>query len=332
MPRVTIEVLAERLGLSTASVSYALNGLPGVSDATRSRVVALAEELGWRPNVGARSLSRARADAVGLLLPRGPEDVGAEPYYMALLAGIESGLAEAGTALMLRFVTGRDGGADLAVYRQWHAEHRVDGVFLTDLRFDDPRPALLEDLRLPYRVHGGRRADSGWRFGQEEEATLLVAHLAELGHRSLLLVAGSRSLVHEEERYRAVAAACEAAGIALTTVTADYSHAGADAAVRAALAAGATATAVLCTNDPMAIGALTALRAVGLDRRTALVSWDDSVLCETASPAITAVQRRPYDAGRASARLLLAGLRREAPAPDPIPFDLVVRESSVPAA
>ena len=330
MPRVTIEVLAERLGLSTASVSYALNGLPGVSDATRSRVVALAEELGWRPNVGARSLSRARADAVGLLLPRGPEDVGAEPYYMALLAGIESGLAEAGTALMLRFVPGHDG-ADLTVYRQWHAEHRVDGVFLTDLRFDDPRPALLEDLGLPYLVHGGRRADTGWRFEQEQEASLLVAHLAELGHRSLLLVAGPRSLVHEEERHRAVAAACAAAGIALTTATADYTHSGAAAAVRTALTPGATATAVLCTNDPMAVGALTALRSLGLDRRTALVSWDDSVLCETASPAITAVQRRPYDAGRSSARLLLAGLRGEAPVPDPAHFDLVVRESSVPA-
>jgi DNA-binding LacI/PurR family transcriptional regulator len=328
MPRVTIEVLAERLGLSTASVSYALNGLPGVSDATRSRVLALAEELGWRPNVGARSLSRARADAVGLLLPRGPEDVGAEPYYMALLAGIESGLAEADTALMLRFVPGVDG-ADLTIYRQWHAERRVDGVFLTDLRFDDPRPALLERLGLPYLVHGGRRADSGWRFGQEQEAQLLVAHLAQLGHRSLLHVAGPGALVHEEERHRAVEAACAAAGIALTTIDADYTHSGAAAAVLAALHHGTTATAVLCSNDPMAVGALMALRELGLERRTALVSWDDSVLCETASPAITAVQRRPYDAGRTSARLLLAGLRGEAPEPDPVPFRLVVRETSL---
>ena len=331
MARVTIEVLAERLGLSTASVSYALNGLPGVSDATRSRVLALAEELGWRPNVGARSLSRARADAVGLLLPRGPEDVGAEPYYMALLAGIESGLAEADTALMLRFVPGRDD-ADLRVYRQWHAEHRVDGVFLTDLRFDDPRPALLEGLGLPYLVHGGRRADTGWRFGQEEEASLLVRHLAQLGHRSLLHVAGPPVLVHEVERIRAVAAACGDAGIALETATTDYTHAGAAAAVRTAFTPVSPATAVICSNDPMAVGALSALRSLGLDRRTALVSWDDSVLCETATPSITAVQRRPYDAGRASARLLLAGLRGEAPAAEPIHFRLVIRETSVPAS
>jgi DNA-binding LacI/PurR family transcriptional regulator len=329
MPRVTIEGLAERLGLSTASVSYALNGLPGVSEATRVRVVALAQELGWRPNVGARSLSRARADAVGLVVPRGPEDIGAEPYYMALLAGIESALAEADTALMLRFVPGHDG-ADRAVYRQWHAEHRVDGVFLTDLRVDDPRPALLEQLGLPYLVHGGR-AEDHWRFGPEQETSVLVTHLAELGHRSILHVSGPHALVHEEERHRAIEAACAAAGITPVTVVADYTYAGAAAAVRGALAADRPATAVLCSNDLMAVGALAALRALGLERRVAVASWDDSVLCATASPSITALQRRPYDAGRTSARLLLAALSGTPVEPESLPGRLVVRESSIAA-
>jgi DNA-binding LacI/PurR family transcriptional regulator len=328
MPRVTIEVLAERLGLSTASVSYALNGLPGVSEATRTRVMALASELGWRPNVGARSLSRARADAVGLVLPRGAEDLGAEPYYMALLAGIESALAEADTALMLRFVPGH-ADADLTVYRHWHAEHRVDGVFLTDLRFDDPRPPLLERLGVPYLVHGGRRSDEGWRFGQEQEASLLVAHLAELGHRSVLHVTGPRTLVHEEERHRAVEAACASAGIEVVTLVADYTHTGANAAVQAAFASGSTASAVLASNDPMAVGALAASRAAGREDRIAIVSWDDSVLCETAWPAITAVQRQPYDAGRGSARLLLAGLDGAWLDPEPLTCRLVVRASSL---
>ena len=330
MPRVTIEVLAERLGLSTASVSYALNGLPGVSEATRLRVLQLADELGWRPNVGARALSRARADAVGLLLPRGAEDVGAEPYYMALLAGIESALAEAGTALMLRFVPGGDG-ADLAVYRQWHAEHRVDGVFLTDLRIDDPRPALLERLGLPYLVHGGRRTDDGWRFGPEPEASLLVDHLAALGHRRLLHVAGPRTLVHEQERIRAVDEACQASGIAVTAVETDYTHIGAAAALRAALQRGEGFSAVLCGNDPIAIGCVRALREAGLERRVAVAAWDDSVLCETSFPSITAVERQPYQAGRTSAALLLAGLAGTWREPEPLAFRLVVRETSVPA-
>jgi len=329
MARVTIEQLAERLGLSTASVSYALNGLPGVSEATRTRVLALADELGWRANVGARALSRARADAVGLLLPRGPEDVGAEPYYMALLAGIESALADAGTALMLRFVRHGD---DLAVYRQWHAEHRVDGVFLTDLRLDDPRPALLERLGLPYLVHGGRRADDGWRFGQEEEAGLLIGHLAALGHRSVLHVAGPADLLHELERHRAVEAAGSAAGMTVRTLTADYTHRGAEARVAAAFEAGPPASAVLCSNDLMAVGAMRAIRRLDRERPIALVSWDESVLCETAEPAITAVERLPYEAGRMSARLLLAALDGSVLELPALPRRLIVRATSVPAS
>ncbi|MCU1474225.1 LacI family DNA-binding transcriptional regulator [Amnibacterium sp.] len=328
MPRVTIEVLAERLGLSTASVSYALNGLPGVSATTRTRVLELADELGWRPNVGARALSRARADAVGLLLPRGAEDVGAEPYYMALLAGIESGLAEAGTALMLRFVPD---GADLAVYREWHAEHRVDGVFLTDLRIGDPRPALLDRLGLPYLVHSGHRIADGWRFGQELETSLLIDHLAGLGHRTLLHVAGPQTLVHEQERIQEVRRACVAAGIALTTVEADYTHEGAAEVVRAAVQRGPDVSAVLCGNDPMAIGCVRALREAGREHRVAVVSWDDSVLCETSFPSITALQRQPYETGRESARLLLSGLSGSWREPEPSSARLVIRETSVPA-
>lgn len=75
MARLTIDGIAERLGLSSAAVSYALNGQPGVSDATRARVLALAVELGWQPNASARSLSRSKADAIGLALARPAEDV-----------------------------------------------------------------------------------------------------------------------------------------------------------------------------------------------------------------------------------------------------------------
>ena len=235
---------------------------------------------------------------------------------MALLAGIESALADAGTALMLRFVRYGD---DLAVYRQWHAEHRVDGVFLTDLRVDDPRPALLEQLGLPSLVHGGRRADDGWRFGQEEEAELLVGHLAALGHRSVLHVAGPADLVHELERRRAVEAAGRAAGMQVQTLTADYTHRGAEAQVEAAFGAGAQATAVVCSNDLMAVGAMRSLRRVKRDHPIALVSWDESVLCETAEPAITAVERHPYEAGRTSASLLLAALDGAALEPRALP-------------
>src|ERR1700712_5250713 len=199
MVRHTIDDIAGRLGLSRAAVSYALNGLPGVSDATRARVVAVAVELGWQPNVSARSLSRSKADAIGLVLARPAEEVDSEPYYMGLLAGIEAATAGAGVSLVLRFVV-PDEQVEIEAYRRWHAEHRVDGVLLVDLRLDDERPAALDRLGMPYFVHGGRRSDAGWQFDAHLEAALLGQHLAGLGHRRIAHVSGPPVLVHESQR------------------------------------------------------------------------------------------------------------------------------------
>ena len=93
--RITIKDIAERAGVSKGAVSYALNGRPGVSDDTRDRIVAIANELGWYPNRAARALSAARADACGLVLARPARTIALEPFFMEFIAGVESELADA---------------------------------------------------------------------------------------------------------------------------------------------------------------------------------------------------------------------------------------------
>ncbi|QDP97395.1 LacI family transcriptional regulator [Microlunatus elymi] len=331
MARVTIDDLAARLGLSRASVSYALNGRPGVGEQTRSRVLALAMELGWQPSVSARSLSRSRSDAYGLVIKRRPEELGSEPYYMALLSGIESALSEAGASLMLRFVTDRE--TESAVYRQWSAERRVDGVILTDLRQHDPRPRLLDELSLPYLVHGARWESEGWQFAQSDDAALLVAHLAGLGHTRIAHVSGPAELQHETERRTAVAEVAAQQGIRTITVEGDYSVDGAETVTRDLLRRRGQPTAIIYSNDLMAIGGMVELRAAGrVD--IAMVSWDESLLCQTAIPGITALQRDPYHAGRNTASQLIRRAHAEAGAevPDltPVRSRLIIRDSSCP--
>src|SRR5262245_56942403 len=85
--RVTIKDIAERAGVSKGAVSYALNGRPGVSDDTRDRVLAIADELGWYPNRAARALSAARADSCGLVLARPARSLPLEPFFLEFLAG-----------------------------------------------------------------------------------------------------------------------------------------------------------------------------------------------------------------------------------------------------
>lgn len=329
MVRVTIDDIAERLGLSRAAVSYALNGQPGVSETTRSRVHALAVELGWQPSVSARSLSRSRADAIGLVLARPAEEVGSEPYYIGLLAGIEAATSAAGVALVLRFVP--DQRAEIDAYRRWHAERRVDGVLLVDLRLDDARPAALDRLGLPYFVHGGRRGDDGWQFDAQLEAALLVEHLAGLGHRRIAHVSGPVGLVHESQRISGLDRESVALGVEVVHAEADYTFEGAEAATERVLREPVQPTAFVYSSDLMAVGGAALLRARGRSG-AAVAAWDDSVLCRTAAPSITALDRHPVEAGRRSAQILLDRLAGE---PEHRyewnHTPLVIRESSRPA-
>src|ERR1700742_3526197 len=139
--------IARRAGVSKGAVSMALNGLPGVSEATRSRMLEVARELDWHPNNAARALSAARSDAIGLVLARPARTLGVEPFFFQLISGLQAELSARRIALLLQVVEDLD--AEIAVHRQWWSERRVDAVFLIDLRVEDPRGTLLGELGRP---------------------------------------------------------------------------------------------------------------------------------------------------------------------------------------
>lgn len=333
MERVTIAHLAEQLGMSKASVSYALNGQPGVSDHTRERVLALAKELGWHPSFSARALSRSRTDAIGMVLRRDPSLLGTEPYYMRLLEGVEGALTEAGQSLLLRMV-GTAPGRDAAVYERWAAERRVDGVIVLDRTIDDPRPAQLERLGMPYVLHGVLPAgeDGTERIeDQHRDAALLVEHLDQLGHRRIAHITGPLHLAHELDRADAVRAESATRGITAQFAEADYTYDTAYARVVELLTAHPHPTALIFSNDVMAMAGHRALSDREVDD-IALLSWDDSMLCQFASPAISALERFPDRAGRRSAVMLLELLDGTEPGiAGPSVSELRVRATSRPA-
>ena len=137
---MTIADIARRLDISKAAVSYALNGQPGVGAATRQRVLQVAEEMGWYPSSSARALRGAETGVVGLVLSRPPELLTFETFFVHVLAGLEKVLAERGSSLLLR-VIGDHPDEEIRTYQRWWGERRIDGVFLLDERFRDPRVA-----------------------------------------------------------------------------------------------------------------------------------------------------------------------------------------------
>src|SRR3954454_18545415 len=202
--RVTIADIARRAGVSKGAVSYALNGRPGLSEATRARILAIADELGWYPNRAARALSAARADACGLVLARPSKILGLEPFFMEFISGVESELAAHGNALMLQLA--RDVGEEVAVYRRWWSERRVDGVLMIDLRVNDPRVDALIELGLP-AVVVGRPAPGGalpavWH-DESPPVIETVRYLVALGHTRIAYIAGVGEFVHVVQRVEA---------------------------------------------------------------------------------------------------------------------------------
>lgn len=309
MRRPTITDIARRAGVSKGSVSYALNGRPGVSAKTRQRIVAIAEEIGWRPNSAARALSGAPAQAVGLAIRRPARILGAEPFFMELVSGLEAELSAASYALMLQVVADEE--AELGVYRRWWGEGRIDGAIVTDLRIDDRRVELLKEIGLPSVIIGGPDGVGDLPHVWSDDGlaiTETVQYLAALGHRRIARVAGLQDLRHTRSRDDAFGAVCGTLGLRDSTIVpTDYTGDEGGRATRRLLSGRERPTAIIYDNDIMAVAGLSVAQEMGLSvpGDLSVVAWDDSPLCGVVRPPLTAMSRDIPEYGAQAARLML---------------------------
>lgn len=309
MRRPTISDIARRAGVSKGAVSYALNDRPGVSPGTRQRILAIAEEIGWRPNSAARALSGAAANAIGLPIRRPARILGIEPFFMELVSGMEGVLSPAGSALMLQVVGDVD--TELSLYRRWWGERRIDGAIVVDLRADDPRVALLEELAMPAVIVGGPTGVGSLPHVWADDAvtvTETVGYLAALGHRRIGRVAGLPELLHTRHRDAAFREAGATFGVETSAVrSTDYTGDEGARATRAMLSNAERPTAILYDNDIMAVAGLSVAHEMGLlvPRDLSIVAWDDSPLCQVVRPPLTALTRDIPAYGARAAELLL---------------------------
>jgi DNA-binding LacI/PurR family transcriptional regulator len=307
--RTTISDIAERAGVSTGAVSYALNGQPGLSEHTRGRILAIADELGWRPSRAARALSASRSSACGLALARPARTLAYEPFFSKLLSGIEAELSACQIALMLQIV--EDVEAEAAALRRWWAERRVDGVLLVDLRVDDPRVPAVEHLRLPAVIVGGPGATGALPYFPGNDSggvRQIVEHLVGLGHRRIDRVAGSSAFASTQVRTQVFDEAMAAAGATGRAVTTDYTSSAGARATHELLAGRPAPTAIVYDSDIMAVAGLGAAQEMGVavPEDLSLVSFDDSILCEVMRPSLTACSRDIEAYGATAARALIA--------------------------
>ncbi|MET0695159.1 MAG: LacI family DNA-binding transcriptional regulator [Propionibacteriaceae bacterium] len=309
MPRVTINEIARRAGVSKGAVSYALNGRPGVSAATRERILLVASELGWAPNRTARLLSGSRTDTFGLILARDARTLGSEPFYMEFVAGLESVLSEKSYALLLQVAPNL--GIEMETYRKWSSERRVDAVAVVDLRVEDPRISLLAALDLPAVYVGDPALTRGYTSVWTDDAAAMddaIDHLAALGHRRMARVAGLTELGHVGIRDDAFLSALRRHGLAGHVIHADFSAEAGRHATREVLTGPDAPTAILFDNDLMAVASLSAISALGLSvpDQISVLAWDDSPLCEITYPQLSAMSHDVMGMGAHVGRRLFA--------------------------
>ncbi len=234
----------------------------------------------------------AGGSPVGLVLARPARLLGVEPFFMELIGGMEECLVTRDIPVLLHVVATLE--AECATYRRWATQDLVAAVVVVNQVTDDPRPALLRELGIPFVLVGSGGPDDGSPCVRTDDATPVrdaLSHLLELGHRHIARISGPAALLHTRARTRALLDGCRAVGLDPLLVEGDYSAESGSRLTTRLLESGTPPTAIVYDNDVMALAGLAAAKELGVPvpDRLSLIAWDDSTLCWLASPALTAM-------------------------------------------
>ena len=324
-PRATIYSVAERAGVSIATVSRVLQGGPGVAAATREKVLAAADDLGYLPLGAARSLAVQHHEAHGLVLP---ELSG--PYYSELLMGFEARAAELGQSVVLVLADSRP---DLAwAVRQLAT--RVDGIAALGATAMPPDVARALHGRKPVVIIAGDPQEGIESIVAEnrESAEALTSHVLDHDRTRLLFVGDPDGAPDTRDRYAGFVAAHTSRGLeARDPVRIPFRERDGERFAARFLAGGHEADALVCANDELALSIMARLLDAGVDvpSEVVVVGWDDVMTARYVRPGLTTVRQPVQDLGALAAdRLhdLITGSRPTG-ASRVLPTELVLRAS-----
>jgi DNA-binding LacI/PurR family transcriptional regulator len=331
--RPTLEAVAERAGVSRATVSRVVNGGSGVRAPLVEKVRKAVEELGYVPNQAARALVTRRQDAVAVIVAEPETRVFSDPFFAQQLLGISRELSAHDSQLVLLLVEGQ---ADYDRVGRYLSGGHVDGALVFSLHADDPLPGITRRLGLP-TVFGGR---PGWPGADGDRDVLYVdsdnrggareavRHLVSLGRERIATITGPLDQTASVDRLDGYHDILMDADPALT-VEGDFSVPGGRRAMAELLDRRPDLDAVFIASDLMASGALDTLRERGrrVPEDVAVIGFDDMAsVAEATDPPLTTIRQEIEGMGRLMVRLLLRGLdpQPEAAGTPPRPLSSVI--------
>ena len=334
---MNLKDFAKKLELSQTTVSRALGGYPEVNEQTRNRVSEAAVQFGYRPNHAARGLATGRAKVIGVVL-KTYGGMPSDPHYMEFLNGIGESAAVLGYDIMLCPATEQN---EQATYRRLAESGQVDAVVLSSPLRNDERVKWLNELGLPFYLHGRTQSDhlSADYLDIDNRKAFYDATklLLQLGHRDIAILNGHKGMNFAEDRHQGAMQALAEAGIEQNSdlifrgdMTEEFGH----HITSQLLARTAKPTAIICSSLFLALGAVRMIynHDLTLGREISLIAHDDVIPYlkpENFRTPITTTRSSIREAGKHIMMRLAARLegKSQSPMQELWPVDLIVRDS-----
>lgn len=308
-----ISKLASELGISTGTVSRALNGMPGVHERTRQRVLEAAQRLGYEPNQAARTLALGQTKSIGFMIDLEPEAAAAgDSFFIGVFDGVQSVLSKQGYDLVvLPSPRNQD---RLAHLDRVVTRRVVDGMIISGTEREDPRIDLLRSNRMPF-VSFGRTVDAtGYSWVDldfEGVADDAIDRLAALGHRRIAVTIPFGDLNFGVLFHGAYQRALARNGIEYDPELVFHTGFGEEDGyllVDSLIGRSDPATAILLIFEAASIGIYRRLAELGMKpgRDLSIIGFRNESMIRYLQPRLTCYELSVFDVGDALARALLA--------------------------
>ncbi|CAM5346637.1 LacI family transcriptional regulator OS=Streptomyces rochei OX=1928 GN=G3I25_14555 PE=4 SV=1 [Streptomyces rochei] len=307
----TLEEVAALAGVGRGTVSRVINKAAGVRDSTRRAVQRAIDELGYVPNLAARSLAGHRADAVALVMTEPDWRQFGEPFFTEIVRAVGDALTDTPVQLLLTLVRSD---TERQRFVEYARGGRVDGVLLMSVHAQDPLPDMLAKAGLPTVMLGRRSGDESVTYVDADNAggaRDAVTHLLDGGRRTIGALGGPLDMYVAQCRLRGYREALERADVevrdSLIVAGEDFTEESGRRATAELLARHPDLDAVFAASDTLAAGALGALREAGrrVPEDVAVIGFDDFHPARPMEPPLTTVRQPLEEIGRTMVRLLL---------------------------
>jgi DNA-binding LacI/PurR family transcriptional regulator len=330
----TIRDVAREANVGLGTVSRVLNNSPQVSDDTRARVLAVAQALGFHPNVSARRLVTGQTHLIAFIERQPPEFVFSDNFWPQVLHGIHDAALNAGLEVLFApdFKPQGEGRAGRLL-----RSNQIDGAIISGPRADDDEVLSLIAEGEPIVIQGCWPDPHVPAVDVDNQAAAYQAteHLIHLGHTRIgVIIHASLAYTSAAQRFAGYRQALEDHGIELDTdlvANAHFTVPSGEQAMESILNANTNPTALFATSDTVAFGALATIRRHGLKipEDLAVVGFDDIPLARYSCPQLTSVRLPAYRIGWTAADMLIRISSGDSEAGRTITLgtELIVRES-----